>query len=291
MNASQNSSRFWLPALIVLLGFLHALVHALVMPPWGLLDEQQHFHYIQMIAQEQRVPVMWRDRLPGEIVDSIFAVKRHIITLGMSRMPTPEEFDAAFESYSYEGHHPPLYYALLSPFYLLGPADVVGKLFFLRIVGALLSSITLLLVWASTRWLWPDALFVAVLATLVVALNPERAASAGRVNNDLLVEIASAGVFACLASGWGQGTNWRRAVLIGLCIGVAILSKLSTWVILPVAVLGWTWASLFHHQLYRKVVGQALIIVTIAGICLVSVTTRNIALYGEPTGVGAFVAR
>lgn len=290
VNVSQHLSRFWLPALIVLLGLLHALLYALVMPPWGLLDEQQHFHYIQMIAQEQRAPVVWRDRLPEEIVDSIFAVRRYI-TLGSSQMPSREEFDAAFDAHSYEGHHPPLYYALLSLFYPLGPPEVVGKLFFLRIVGVVLSGFTLLLVWIGTRWVWPDAPFIAIVVTLVVALNPERAASAGRVNNDLLVEIASAGVFACLALGWGQGTDWRKAVLTGLCIGIAILSKLSAWVTLPTAVLGWTWAGLIRRQRYRKVIGQALIIVAIAGTCLVSVAARNIALYGELTGVGAFVAR
>ncbi|MGC8880563.1 MAG: ArnT family glycosyltransferase, partial [Anaerolineae bacterium] len=290
MNTARQRISFWVPVLIVLLGVLHALIHALVMPPWGLLDEQQHFHYIQMIAQEQRAPVMWRDRLPEEIVDSIFAVKRYI-TLGSDRMPSREEFDAAFDAHSYEGHHPPLYYAILALFYPLGPSDVVGKLFLLRIVGALLSSITLLLVWVSTRRLWPDAPFIAVIATLFVALNPERAASAGRVNNDLLVEIASAGVFACLALGWARGTGWRRAVLTGLCLGAAILSKLSAWMILPAAVLGWTWAGLLHRQPYRKIAGQALIVVVIVSVCLGSVAVRNLVLYGEPTGVGAFVAR
>jgi len=289
VNASRQWIGFLIPALIVLLGVLHALVYALVMPPWGLLDEQQHFHYVQMIAQEQRAPIMWHDRLSEEIVDSTFAVKRYI-TLGSDRMPSREEFDATFDAYSYEGHHPPMYYALLAPFYLLGPSDVVGNLFFLRIVGALLSSATLLLVWTSARWLWPDAPLIAIVATLFVALNPERAASAGRMNNDLMVEIASAGAFACLASGWKRGTNWRWAILTGLCLGTAILSKLSAWVILPAVALGWTWAGILYCQPARRIIGQALAIVAIAGVCLASVIARNVVLYDEPTGVGAFVA-
>jgi len=260
------------------------------MPPWGLLDEQQHFHYIQMIAEEGRAPVMWRDRLPERIVDSIFAVKRYV-TLGATQMPSREEFNAAFDSHSYEGHHPPLYYLLMAPFYLLGPSDIVGNLFSLRIVGVLLSGITLVLTWASTHWLWPEAPFIAVVATLFVALNPERAASAGRVNNDLMVEIACAGAFACLALSWKYGTSWRRAILIGIGCGVAVLSKLSAWVILPAVTLGWILAGSTRHQSLKRVTSQILAIVAIAGMCLVSVTVRNVALYGEPTGVRAFVER
>jgi hypothetical protein len=280
--------------LIVLLGVLHAWLYALVMPPWGLLDEHQHFHYVQLIAQEGRAPVLWRDRLSEEIVDSVFAVQRHVVTLGAESMPTREELtrsEQIFEGYSYEGLQPPLYYAILAPFYPLGPPDVLGKLFILRSVGVLLSGITLVLVWVGARRLWPASPFVAVTAALFVALLPERAASAGRLNNDLLVEITCAGVFAGLAWAWSSGTTWRRAVLVGLCLGLGILTKLSVAVVLPAILLGWVIAGMIHHRPWPATLGQTAAILALALVCIIPVVVRNLLLYGEPTGVNAFIAR
>lgn len=277
--------------LVVLLGVFHALLYSLTIPPWGLLDEHQHFHYVQLIAQEQRTPVMWRDRLSKEVVDSVYAARRYV-TLGADTMPSREELEQSeqFDMYSFEGLHPPLYYAALALFYPIGPPDVLSKLFILRSVGALLSGVTLVLVWAGTRWLWPGVPYIAAVATLFVALLPERAASAGRMNNDLFVEITCAAVFALLALVWSRGTTWRRAVLVGLCLGLGILTKLSVVVALPAILLGWVIAGMIHHRRRQTVVGQTALILALTLVCLIPVVMRNLILYGEPTGVNAFVA-
>ncbi len=75
--------------LMVLLGILYAAQYALVMPPWGLLDETQHYHYIQVIAEEHRLPVMWQDKFSKAVVDSVFEVKRYV-TLGAPKIPHPK---------------------------------------------------------------------------------------------------------------------------------------------------------------------------------------------------------
>lgn len=82
VNTSRQWISFLIPALIVLLGVFHALIYALVMPPWGLLDEQQHFHYVQMIAQEQRAPIMWHDQLSADTVAAQVSclLIQHIVT-------------------------------------------------------------------------------------------------------------------------------------------------------------------------------------------------------------------
>ena len=38
-------------AYLLLLAFLHGALYALFLPPWGLIDEAQHLHYIQYIAE------------------------------------------------------------------------------------------------------------------------------------------------------------------------------------------------------------------------------------------------
>ena len=63
-------------ALLLLLAFLHGALYALFLPPWGLIDEAQHLHYIQYIAEQQSLPVAGELYLSDEIVASLFATQR-----------------------------------------------------------------------------------------------------------------------------------------------------------------------------------------------------------------------
>ena len=280
-----------LATLIVTLGLLHALIYALVIPPWGLLDESQHFHYIQVVAQEHRLPVMWRDRLSEEIVDSIFAVKRYV-TLGADGMPDRARISAPglLDTESYEAHHPPLYFAVLALFYPLGPSDVLSKLFVLRVVGVVLSSVTLIVVWKSSRWLWPGHAWIAVVATLFVALNPERAASAARLSNDVLLEVMCAVAFGLLSLAWAKGLSYRLALALAIVLGLATLTKFSGFLILPIVVLGWIVGALVQRQPWRTTTRQILVIVAGTAACMFPVVARNLILYNDITGIRAFIA-
>ena len=289
-----------LAAGIVLLGLLHALIYAASMPPWGLLDEPQHFHYVEFIAENGALPVMWRDRLSPEVMDSMFAAKRYV-TLGDDRMPDRADLarPGQPDDQSYEAYHPPFYYAALSLLYPFGPADVLGKLYMLRAAGAILSCLTLIVVWKSTRLLWPGQPWIAAAATLALALNPERAASAGRVSNDVMLEVISAVAFGLLAralapspsGGLARGPTWRLALGTSITLGLLALTKTSGLMILPAVVLGWVLAAFLRGQPWRPAAGQILAILGGTAGCLLPLTARNLILYQDPTGLGAFIAR
>lgn len=76
----QTAKSWWIKvyargglALLLLLAFLHGSLYALFLPPWGLIDEAQHLHYIQYIAEKQAMPVAGELYLSDEIVNSLFA--------------------------------------------------------------------------------------------------------------------------------------------------------------------------------------------------------------------------
>ena len=51
-------------AVILVLGFLRGSLYALTMPPWGLLDEEQHFDYIVKILKQGAPPVVGKEMRP-----------------------------------------------------------------------------------------------------------------------------------------------------------------------------------------------------------------------------------
>lgn len=289
-NIQHNNITIFL--LIVVLGILYATIYALVMPPWGLLDESQHFHYVQFIAEEHRLPVMWQDQLSDDIIDSIFEVKRYV-TLGSAQMPNREEVivPGRLDSESYEAYQPPLYYLFLALFYPLGGQDVLSKLFFLRLIGVLLSSITLIAVWFSTRVLFPQHKWISIAATLFVALLPERVTSIAQVNNDVLLEVFSAISFYLVAVAIRKGITWRRTLLLAIVLSLAVLTKISALVIVVAIVGAWFFLGKHNFGYWQENIRHTFSIIVVVSISIVPLFIRNLRLYNDLTGMNAFITQ
>ncbi len=278
--------------LIVSLGILYAAIYALVMPPWGLLDESQHYHYVQVIAEEYRLPVMWQDQLSADIIDSIFDVKRYV-TLGAAQMPSRNQVmtPGRLDSESYEAYQPPLYYVLLALFYPLGGPDVLSKLFFLRLITVLLGSVTLIAVWFSSRVLFRKHLWVSIAATLFVALLPERVASISQINNDVLLEVLCAIAFYWLAIVIKDKITWRRTLLVSVTLSLAVLSKLSALGIVVIIAGVWFILGRRSFRRWQESAGHAFSIIAIVSISAAPLFIRNLILYNDPTGMRAFLVQ
>src|SRR5688572_7592509 len=94
--------------LLMLVAFFHGALYAAFLPPWGLIDEAQHLHYIQYIAEAQRLPVAGDLYLSEEIVDSLFATRRWE-TFHWTPPPAPDPQVMGLEGFSYEAYQPPLF--------------------------------------------------------------------------------------------------------------------------------------------------------------------------------------
>lgn len=291
-NTISRVSPAVLGGLIIFIGLLHALIYALVMPPWGLLDESQHFHYVQYLVEEHRLPVLWSDHLSDEVIDSIFATRRYV-TLGNETMPVRAEvmIPGRLDFESYEAYQPPLYYLFLVPFYVLGPAPILSKLFFLRLAGVLFSGFTLLIIWRSSRLLFPGQVWIAVAATLFTALLPERAISVAQLNNDILLEVFCAAVFGLLAAMTVQGFTRRNILLTGFMLGLAILTKLSALTLVPIVIFAWGIIAFHRQQPWQSTLKQILAILGIVALCACPLFVRNIVLYGDLMGINTFLAQ
>ncbi len=269
---------------ILLLALFHGGLYASLLPPWSIIDEPQHFHYIQRLAEQDSIPIAGQTYISLEIVDSLFET-RHWETFHWSTPDSRLPQNLGLIGHSYEGYQPPLYYALFAPLFSILPGGILVKLYWLRWATVGLSLLTVWMAWRMTRELFPEKPALAYSVGLFLALLPERAASISRVSNDVLLEVLAAAFIWVCTRAVLKGLTLRRSLLLGLLLGLGVLTKTSM-AILAVLLPPVFWTN-------RRVSRWALCAVGTAGIALaliVPLLIRNLTLYGDLTGFSGFEA-
>lgn len=175
----------------------------------------------------------------------------------------------------FEAHQPPLYYLLCVPVY----AATAGSTFALRLVAALLQLATIGLVFRACRDLFVDRPEIAVGAAAFVAFLPTQAQLAGAINNDALSTLVCAALFWRLGLLVKNGQDVRGAVVLGVLLGVGLLTKLSVLQLLPAVLLAYALAKAAGRPGVWRGLGIALGL----GVLLASPwLVRNTLLYGDP---------
>ncbi|MEJ7901320.1 MAG: hypothetical protein WKF63_05700, partial [Thermomicrobiales bacterium] len=222
----------------VAITFIHA--------PYTGHDEVAHYAYLQIVADEHRVPTLpdlpeWRavheaentfvhDRMPaefwqycrfttrdwnpgcGEYANAIYAM-----TLGGLYFPT---------GWIYTANHPPLYYLVMTPLYwLTDDLSIEGQLYALRLAAIPFGLLTVLFAFLTVTTLFPRDRFLAVTVPTFVAFQPQISYEAAMLNNDILAIAFTSAVIWLLARGLKTGFPIRTVAVIGFCYGLAVLSK------------------------------------------------------------------
>lgn len=269
--------------MILLLAFLHGLLYAILMPPWGLIDETQHFHYIQYIAEQQAVPTAGVTLISSELADSMF--ETHRWEKFHWRAPVsrnPEEMGV--EGHSYEAYHPFAFYALMSPVIDVTSDNVIDQLFMLRIAVVALSLVTILFVYLVASLFMRD-FFLAEFAALLVVAIPERTLATSRLNNDVLLEILAASAIALSVTILARGLTRHRAIVLGVLLALGIWTKLSmVFLFVPVALVFW-------YRRHSPGFWQNMMVVGIIALgSLGLLLLRNWLIYEDALGFAAFHA-
>jgi len=265
---------------LLLLALLRGAAYANFMPPWGIIDEEQHVHYVQVLSEEGRRPNPNKDYLSSEIIASLYETKRWD-TFGFVSPPSHDPRSMGLEGYSYEGYQPPLYYLVLVPIYNLIDGAILQALFAMRWTTVVLSTLTVLFTYLLTQTLTrskPLALF----AALILVLIPERTAAVSRVNNDALLEVFAAVYLWLSIRSVKEGLNDKRAFLLGLFLGLGTLSKMSG----ALLVITLPFIFLVNRRQYSLSRGIALSGGTAAALIL-PLAASNLHLFGDPTGFSA----
>ena len=262
---------FWLAA-IILAYLAIASLYALYTPSWQVPDEPAHYNYIRFIAEARRLPVLQANDYDQAYLDTIKA--RHFPP------------DLPIDPIRYESYQPPLYYLLATPIYWLSGGALVPLRLFSVVLGALL----LLLTNAVAQIVFPNRDDLALGATAFVAFLPQHVAMMAGANNDALAEVLIAAALLLLVryvgtTETGQGTQNGQLVILGICIGLGLLTKGSAYILLPLAAVAifWRWwraSPVLVQPSWGRLARSTAAVFAPALVLGLPLWMRNMALYG-----------
>lgn len=209
----------------------------------------------------------------------------YIRTLATGRLPDRSLASLDSTGRSYEWHQPPLYYAWAALFI---PAGERG----LRIASILIGLVSLVIIFRTARWLVPQDPYMALVATAFAGLLPTHIAISSTVNNDILLELCFSLVLMLLVTAEPAKLNTHRAYInrafcVGLVLGIALLTKLTAVLLIPVIAL-WLLFVALNGVPPRRVLLVAGVIALIALAVSGWWFARNMSLYGELLPIRAF---
>ncbi len=181
------------------IGFIGRAAFLLLTPTFYAPDERPHFEYVKYLAEQHSLPV--------------------------STTATDEYFQ------------PPLYYLLLTPFYSLAHALSLRDSITVRILRAfsiLLWGITVLLAFKFLECLSVDDAFVKIFVVGMIALLPTFTFLSSVINNDNLILPIGAAILWLLVR---PEPSLKNSALIGILLGLGLLTKLTAIVYAPLIAL------------------------------------------------------
>lgn len=210
--------------LLIVLGYLVVgALFASLTPAWQAPDEPAHYNYVAQIATIGCCPLIEQGDWDSAYLD----------TLKSARF-APQLLDE-IETIQYENHQPPLYYLLLSPVYRLTD----GSLTALRLTSVLIGTLIVISAFAIGRELYPQQPQIALGAAAFVAFQPQHMAILASVNNDALGWALVGLILWALVVYLKQPIHGSRveAWMIGLLLGVALVTKATTYMLVGVALI------------------------------------------------------
>ncbi|MCC6616218.1 MAG: DUF2142 domain-containing protein [Anaerolineae bacterium] len=260
--------------IIIVLAYLGlAALFATRTPAWQAPDEPAHYNYIAQLARNGCCPVIepgdWDQAYLDQLRANDFA---------------PELLDN-LPAVQYEDHQPPLYYLLMAPIFALTD----GSLTALRLASAALGLITVICAYVAARQWRPQQPAFALSAAALVAFLPQYLGITASVNNDALA-WALTGVTLVVTLYHLRDehvmTGIRTALWLGLLVGLGLLTKVSTLLLLPVV----AFAFLLRWRRLRMSFGYLLGCVVVFGVIAVGLGAlwwlRNLGVYGVPDFLG-----
>ncbi|QAY63366.1 DUF2142 domain-containing protein [Xylanimonas allomyrinae] len=310
-----------LDLLLTLLVVGVAATWALLTPPLRAPDEPQHLNSVLRLAygggwpqpgdavmapavQQARIDVALETDVPGRFTDRIAvpqfadavivpAAERARVdaATALPRGPAtrPEDVDQMSQ-------HPPLYYALgAAVLHATGLVDARWdqQVLALRLLDvALLAPLVPLAAWSARR-LTGSVAAGAVAATFPL-LVPQMQHILGAVNNDALVTLVGAVVTALVVKVLTGDRSLRTATVIGVVVGIGLLTKVMAAFLLPVVALAYLTApgGVLGPRTVgrRRALGADVGRVLLAGGVALAVGgwwwVRNVVVYGTVQPVG-----
>ncbi len=295
MNQSRQEPHFrrsmvWIFLLFLALG----VSYIFATPPLEASDEYKHYPVVQYIQTARRLPILEPEK-PGRWLQEgaqppLYYLLMAALTAGIDSADLPQIYQQ--NPHAFVGNPNQIYNKNLmihQPEWEKFPwHGAILAICLIRFVSLALGGGAVWLTAHLGRRLFDD--HIGLLAAALTAFNPMFLFVSGAVNNDSLANLLGiAGIFGLVWLWQMPAFDWRHSGLIGLLIGLGALTKLSLGGLAIIAGIillwrarggaGWRWAVANGGAM----AAAALLVV---GWWLL----RNVRLYGDLTGLSAFIA-
>lgn len=223
------------------------VIWAVLVPPWMSPDEPEHYLYVSHIAEQGRLPLKPYPNAPSypsEFVQSTYTFLTQKLSVGFSaedrtllyypvardygpmqtfELPTADRLTSIGGPRA--ASYPPLYYLLEAiPYRLVKDTPILTRIFAVRCGTAVLGALSclfgyLLAFEVRRRRDWGFALGFSM------ALMPMYVFDTTTINNDAMLNLATAAFLWLLVRIWLRGLSRPLALGLGLASGCVLLSK------------------------------------------------------------------
>lgn len=206
--------------IILIVGLICRIAFSLFTPAFYAPDEQHHFKYVKYIAENYAFPVQTSH------TDS--------------------------QTINWEYYQPPLYYLSLTPMYML--SEILfhfdsERVRLLRGFSIVLWSVTVFFAFKFLNSLKVHNVFLQTFVVTMICSLPTYTFLSSVINNDNLLITIGSGILYFIV----QPTSFKNSLLLGILLGLALLTKLTAVVYIALILL------IPSVRLIRKTVGRAII--------------------------------
>lgn len=234
---------------------LLGVCYSVVVPPWEAHDEWAHYKYVEYVARHWRLPPAGQrlthtyryDEATQPPLYYVLAAPAAALAAprdGLRPVPNPYADEGTGEAGVNFAIHDPAQEGF--PY-----RGTILALHLVRLVSVLISALGLWPTYLLGRWFFPRRPGVALGAMAVQAFSPQYLFIGSVVTNDILVTALAAWVlYLALRAALGPAT-WRTLVALGICSGLALITKYNSLALLPLAGMAWVAALVRMHRAGR----------------------------------------
>lgn len=277
--------------------FLLGILYLWATPPLESSDEYKHYPVVQYIQTQQALPVLEPENPGLWLQEGAQPPLYYVLMAGLTSWVDTSDLP--------EVHHKNAYAFIGNPnqirnknLIIHDPAQerLPGQGTILAVNVIRLASIGLGLgtIWLTFRL--GQLLFspqMGLVAAALTAFNPMFLFVSAAVNNDSLSILLGHWGLYLLVLLWRDlpdpRREWRRYVVLGLVLGLGILTKLSLGGLLGLTGLALAWQA-WRRQQWQLLFGGGVLVLVVATAVSGWWFVRNWQLYGDLTGLSAFIA-
>ena len=158
----------------------------------------------------------------------------------------------------------------------------------IRLLSITLGALTVTFTFLLAREIFPDQSFIAFSAAAFIAFLPQFIFISSSVNNDNLATTFATAMLWQLARTVRQGITGRRAIILGLLAGGALLAKFNTATLVPFTILV-LFVIAFPKREWRAFIIHSLILGLVTALVAGWWYARSFMLYGDPSGLSLII--